>query len=218
MAKQRKKTVTGRVLHDPVKDKLRPMYPLDLSKCRTVDELVRAMGNTAFTGRQVGDAADIVELMARRKPEVVFHLAAQADVRVSVARPVRRCISARSRRRCWRPRNTRSCSCRADADLLIPIPRMEVQRIVNIIFDQHGETMLGRSSIRRVPSPRTSRRRRIVPLARMSLDFCGGGPSGRSEWSKRAICLSRGTSGSNPFAPAKSQLRTGLPAGQARGP
>ncbi len=30
----------------------------------------------------------IVELMARRKPEVVFHLAAQADVRVSVARPV----------------------------------------------------------------------------------------------------------------------------------
>ncbi len=30
----------------------------------------------------------IIELMARRKPEVVFHLAAQADVRVSVARPV----------------------------------------------------------------------------------------------------------------------------------
>ena len=31
---------------------------------------------------------DVVELIARRKPEVVFHLAAQADVRVSVARPV----------------------------------------------------------------------------------------------------------------------------------
>ncbi|MDQ1392409.1 MAG: UDP-glucose 4-epimerase [Acidimicrobiaceae bacterium] len=31
---------------------------------------------------------DVVELMARRHPEVVFHLAAQADVRVSVARPV----------------------------------------------------------------------------------------------------------------------------------
>ena len=29
----------------------------------------------------------VVELMARRRPEVVFHLAAQADVRVSVARP-----------------------------------------------------------------------------------------------------------------------------------
>jgi UDP-glucose 4-epimerase len=30
---------------------------------------------------------DVVDLMARRRPEVVFHLAAQADVRVSVARP-----------------------------------------------------------------------------------------------------------------------------------
>src|SRR6202045_3134024 len=67
MAKQREKTVTGRVLHDPVKDKLRPMFPLDLSKCRTVDELVRAMGDTAFTGRQIGDAADVLEAMARDK-------------------------------------------------------------------------------------------------------------------------------------------------------
>ena len=67
MAKQRKKTVTGRVLHDPVKDKLRPMFPLDLSKCRTVDEVVRAMGDTAFTGRQIGDAADVFEAMARDK-------------------------------------------------------------------------------------------------------------------------------------------------------
>jgi len=30
----------------------------------------------------------VVDLIARRQPEVVFHLAAQADVRVSVARPV----------------------------------------------------------------------------------------------------------------------------------
>ena len=67
MAKQREKTVTGRILHDPVKDKLRPMFPLDLSKCRTIDELVRAMGNTAFTGRQLGDAADVLEAMARDK-------------------------------------------------------------------------------------------------------------------------------------------------------
>src|SRR5437016_14341768 len=43
------------------------MFPLDLSKCRTVDELVRAMGDTAFTGRQMGDAADIFEAMARDK-------------------------------------------------------------------------------------------------------------------------------------------------------
>jgi deoxyhypusine synthase len=64
MAKKPKKTVTGRVLHDPVKDKLRPIFPLDLSKIKTIDDLVRAMGNTAYTARQVGDAADVLEAMA----------------------------------------------------------------------------------------------------------------------------------------------------------
>jgi deoxyhypusine synthase len=67
MGKRQEKTVTGRVLHDPVKDKLRPMFPIDLSKCHTIDDLVRAMGNTAFTGRQIGDAADVLETMARDK-------------------------------------------------------------------------------------------------------------------------------------------------------
>ncbi|MGC2232997.1 MAG: deoxyhypusine synthase family protein, partial [Candidatus Acidiferrum sp.] len=67
MAKREEKTVTGRVLHDPVKDKLRPMFPIDLAKCRTIDELVRAMGDTAFTGRQIGDAADVLETMAKDK-------------------------------------------------------------------------------------------------------------------------------------------------------
>ena len=61
------KTVTGRVLHDPVKDKLRPIYPLDLSKVKTIDDLVRAMGDTAYTARQIGDAADVLEAMARDK-------------------------------------------------------------------------------------------------------------------------------------------------------
>src|SRR5271168_12311 len=60
-----KKTVTGRVLHDPVRDKLQPIFPIDLSKCRTIDDLVRGMGRTAFTGRQIGDAADVLEAMAR---------------------------------------------------------------------------------------------------------------------------------------------------------
>src|ERR1700756_4845310 len=64
MSKQ-KKTVTGRVLHDPVKDKLRPIFPLDLSKIKTIDDLVRAMGDTAYTARQVGDGADVLEAMAR---------------------------------------------------------------------------------------------------------------------------------------------------------
>ncbi len=58
-------TGSDRKLHDPVKDKLVPVYPLDLSKCRSVDELVRAMADTAFTGRQLGEAADVLEAMAR---------------------------------------------------------------------------------------------------------------------------------------------------------
>ncbi|HVA17679.1 MAG TPA: deoxyhypusine synthase family protein, partial [Candidatus Dormibacteraeota bacterium] len=61
----KKKGVTERVLHDPIADRLTATYPLDLSKARTVDSLVRAMGQTAFTGRQIGDAADVLEAMAR---------------------------------------------------------------------------------------------------------------------------------------------------------
>lgn len=56
-----------RKLHDPVEDKLIPVHPLDLSKIKTVNDLVTAMGNTAFTGRQVGEAADVLEAMARDK-------------------------------------------------------------------------------------------------------------------------------------------------------
>jgi UDP-glucose 4-epimerase len=48
----------------------------------------RADGQGDLSVHQIDirDAA-VVDLMGRRKPEVVFHLAAQADVRVSVARP-----------------------------------------------------------------------------------------------------------------------------------
>src|SRR5271163_4807618 len=63
----KKKGATGRILHDPIKDKLTPIYPLDLSKISTIDDLVRAMGQTAFTARQIGDAADVLEAMARDK-------------------------------------------------------------------------------------------------------------------------------------------------------
>ena len=58
---------TARELHDPVEDKLTPTIPLDLSRVQTIDDLVRAMGQTAFTGRQIGDAADVLEAMARDK-------------------------------------------------------------------------------------------------------------------------------------------------------
>ncbi len=56
-----------RKLHDPVEDGLVPVYPLDLAKCRSVDDLVRAMADTAFTGRQLGEGADVLEAMARDK-------------------------------------------------------------------------------------------------------------------------------------------------------
>lgn len=63
----KKKGATGRILHDPVEDRLTPIYPLDLSRIRTIDDMVRAMGQTAYTARQIGDAADVLEAMARDK-------------------------------------------------------------------------------------------------------------------------------------------------------
>ncbi len=54
-----------RQLHNPIEDKLIPLEPLDLTKVRSIDDLVRAMAKTAFTGRQVGEAANVLEAMAR---------------------------------------------------------------------------------------------------------------------------------------------------------
>jgi deoxyhypusine synthase len=56
-----------RKLHNPIEDRLVPLEPLDLSKVRSIDDLVRAMSKTAFTGRQLGEAADVLEAMARDK-------------------------------------------------------------------------------------------------------------------------------------------------------
>ena len=56
-----------RKLHNPIEDRLIPLQSLDLSSVRSVDDLVRAMGKTAFTGRQVGEAANVLEAMARDK-------------------------------------------------------------------------------------------------------------------------------------------------------
>jgi deoxyhypusine synthase len=53
-----------RKLHNPIEDKLIPLEPLDLSKVTSIDSLVRAMARTAFTGRQLGEAADVLEAMA----------------------------------------------------------------------------------------------------------------------------------------------------------
>jgi deoxyhypusine synthase len=54
-----------RKLHNPIEDRLIPLEPLDLSQVRSIDDLVRAMSKTAFTGRQLGEAADVLETMAR---------------------------------------------------------------------------------------------------------------------------------------------------------
>ena len=58
-------TGIDRKLHNPIEDRLIPLESLDLSSVRTVNDLVEAMGKTAFTGRQVGEAADVLEAMAR---------------------------------------------------------------------------------------------------------------------------------------------------------
>ena len=70
-----------RHLHDPIEDHLVPLEPLDLSQVRSIDDLVRAMSKTAFTGRQLGEAADVLEAMARdRDCFVVMTLAGAMTV------------------------------------------------------------------------------------------------------------------------------------------
>jgi deoxyhypusine synthase len=58
-------TGIDRRLHNPVDDRLIPLAALDLRKIESIDDLVRAMAKTAFTGRQLGEAADVLEAMAR---------------------------------------------------------------------------------------------------------------------------------------------------------
>jgi deoxyhypusine synthase len=60
-------TGIDRKLHNPIEDRLIPLEPLDLNRVHSIDDLVRAMSKTAFTGRQVGEAADVLEAMARDK-------------------------------------------------------------------------------------------------------------------------------------------------------
>ena len=40
-----------RHLHDPIEDRLVPLEPLDLRRVHSIDDLMRAMAKTAFTGR-----------------------------------------------------------------------------------------------------------------------------------------------------------------------
>ncbi|MGE3536022.1 MAG: deoxyhypusine synthase family protein [Candidatus Tectimicrobiota bacterium] len=47
-------------LHDGFSDRLEPTLPLDLARVRSVADLVQAMSQTAFGGRTVGEAADVL--------------------------------------------------------------------------------------------------------------------------------------------------------------
>ncbi len=70
-----------RHLHDPQADRLVPLEPLDLGSVHSVDDLVRAMGKTAFTAREIGQGADVLEAMARdRDCFVVMTLAGAMTV------------------------------------------------------------------------------------------------------------------------------------------
>lgn len=46
-------------------DGLEPLVPLDVAQLDSVDALVSAMANTAFGGRRLGEAADVLEAMVR---------------------------------------------------------------------------------------------------------------------------------------------------------
>ena len=54
-----------RRLADGVSDGLVPLEALDLGKVQSIDALVRGLSSTAFGGRSVGEAADVLEAMIR---------------------------------------------------------------------------------------------------------------------------------------------------------
>jgi deoxyhypusine synthase len=51
--------------HDGAKDGLTPLAPLDINQIEDFDEMLRAMAQTAFGGRNLGEAADVLEAMLR---------------------------------------------------------------------------------------------------------------------------------------------------------
>ena len=51
--------------HDGAKDGLTPLEPLDITSVQDFDELLAAMGKTAFGGRSLGEAAEVLTQMVR---------------------------------------------------------------------------------------------------------------------------------------------------------
>ncbi|MDA1193667.1 MAG: deoxyhypusine synthase family protein [Planctomycetota bacterium] len=56
-----------RELHDGLSDGLTALEPLDLGSVGNADQLLRAMSRTAFAGRALGEAADVLEAMVSDK-------------------------------------------------------------------------------------------------------------------------------------------------------
>jgi deoxyhypusine synthase len=54
-----------RELHDGAADNLVPLESLDPFQIRSFDDMVRAMSKTAFSGRALGEACDVLEAMAK---------------------------------------------------------------------------------------------------------------------------------------------------------
>lgn len=52
--------------HDGAKDGLTPLEPLDITRVRDFDELLAAMGKTAFGGRSLGEAAEVLTQIDRK--------------------------------------------------------------------------------------------------------------------------------------------------------
>ncbi len=72
----------GRTMRDGRDDGLRPLRSLDLSQVHTFADLLKAMGDTAFSGRQLGEAYDVlIEMMQPENPvKVVLTLSGAMTV------------------------------------------------------------------------------------------------------------------------------------------
>ena len=55
-------------LHDGREDGLQPLESIDLSRVHSFSDLMRAMSATAFGGRRLGEAFEIVLEMIRHEP------------------------------------------------------------------------------------------------------------------------------------------------------
>lgn len=74
-------SVHHRALHDGAQDGLTPLESLDCASVADFDRMLQAMGRTAFGGRRMGDAADVLtEMVADPDCSVVLTLSGAMTV------------------------------------------------------------------------------------------------------------------------------------------